>query len=238
MVGYPAGEYRSRHPRQEPARSPAYANRPRPSGFPAGQPWLEGQEHRREHTDRGRFGRVRTDNGGTTLAPRFAGWQAGTMDSESVGARIRMLRKLRGVTQRQLADRTHFSESLVKKVEQGSVPPSAAFVAVTARVLQVRPSYLYGTEERELAHQPAVEAAGIADLRVALDGYDDAQPEGEPLTIRQAISQLQAIARSVYRLKYDDAAHTLPVILPHLYLRSAVNGSTSPRKRGLSCENT
>ena len=231
MVGYPPGEYRSRHPRQEPARSRAYANRPRPSGFPAGQPWLEGQEHRREHTDRGRFGRVRTDNGGTTLAPRFAGWQAGTMDSESVGARIRTLRKLRGVTQRQLADRTHFSESLVKKVEQGSVPPSAAFVAVTARVLQVRPSYLYGTEERELAHQPAVEAAGIADLRVALDGYDDAQPEGEPLTIRQAISQLQAIARSVYRLKYDDAAHTLPVILPHLYVLAMQDGVPGEQAR-------
>jgi transcriptional regulator with XRE-family HTH domain len=59
-----------------------------------------------------------------------------------------MLRKLRGITQRQLADRTHFAESLVKKVEQGSVPPSAAFVAVTARVLQVKPAYLYGAEER------------------------------------------------------------------------------------------
>jgi transcriptional regulator with XRE-family HTH domain len=100
------------------------------------------------------------------------------MDRQSLGARLRTLRKVRGVTQRQLADRVHFSVSLVKKVEQGSVPPSPAFVAAAARALRVKPAYLYGTDERDLAEQPAVEAAGIAELRIALDAFDDPQPEG------------------------------------------------------------
>jgi transcriptional regulator with XRE-family HTH domain len=128
------------------------------------------------------------------------------------------MRKLRGLTQQQLAVFTHFSLSLVKKIEQGTVPPSPAFVATAARVLQVRAAYLYGTEMRELAEQPAIEAAGVAELRAALDSFDDPRPEGRPLTIIQAVRRLQGVARDVYRLHYEDAARALPGLLSHLYV--------------------
>jgi transcriptional regulator with XRE-family HTH domain len=141
-----------------------------------------------------------------------------TGGAPSVGARLRQLRKLRGLTQHQLAAGTHFSLSLVKKIEQGSVPPSAAFVSVVARVLRVKAAYLYGTEERELAEQPAVEAIGIAELRLALDSYDDPRPEGRPLTLTEAVRRLQRLAQRVYALRYAEAVHDLPALLPHLYL--------------------
>jgi transcriptional regulator with XRE-family HTH domain len=136
------------------------------------------------------------------------------VDSQRVGDRLRRLRKLRGATQQQLAANTHFSVSLIKKVEQGSVPPSAAFVATVARALQVKPAYLYGTEERELAEQPQVEAAGIAELRAALDGFDDPRPAGGLLSLSEATRRVQKIAGDVYRLRYGDAARDLPELLP------------------------
>jgi transcriptional regulator with XRE-family HTH domain len=128
------------------------------------------------------------------------------------------------MTQQQLAAGTHFSMSMIKKVEQGAVPPSASFVASTARVLKVKPAYLYGTEARELAEQPATEAVGIADLRVALDDFDDPRPTGTPLSLSQVTARLAKIARDVYRLKYADAAAELPVVLPHVYLLAAGSG--------------
>ena len=141
-----------------------------------------------------------------------------TAEDHGVGERLKQLRKLRGLTQQQLAAGTHFSLSLVKKIEQGSVPPSPAFMADAAKTLQVKPAYLYGTEERDLADQPAMEAAGVADLRAALDSYDDPRPEGLPLTVEQAVRQLREVARDVYRLHYEDAARVLPGLLQHLYV--------------------
>jgi transcriptional regulator with XRE-family HTH domain len=155
------------------------------------------------------------------------------VDQEAVGARLRRLRKLRGLTQHQLSVSTHFSVSLIKKVEQGSVPPSAAFVASAAKTLKVKPAYLYGTEERDLAEQPSADAAGIADLRVALDGFDDPRPIGPPLTRAQAEKRLQNIARDVYRLRYDDAARELPAVLQHLYVLTDAPGRDGEQGRAL-----
>ncbi|GAA4232281.1 hypothetical protein GCM10022254_31740 [Actinomadura meridiana] len=48
--------------------------------------------------------------------------------AETIGARIAGLRKLRGISQRDLATRAHVSYSLLTKVEQGrrrSVPAGA-----------------------------------------------------------------------------------------------------------------
>jgi transcriptional regulator with XRE-family HTH domain len=138
--------------------------------------------------------------------------------SDDVGKRMRQLRKLRGLTQAQLARQTHFSTSLIKKVEQGSVPPSAGLVAEAARCLQVKPSHLYGTDARELADQPRVEAAGIAALRLALDSYDDPQPDGDLLTVAQARRRIDRIGADIYRLAYESATQALVPLLHHLFV--------------------
>lgn len=140
------------------------------------------------------------------------------VDPEDVGTRLRRARKLREMTQQELAAATHFSLSLVKKVEQGSVPPSAAFVAVAAKALRVKPAYLYGAEHRDLEEQPRPESAGSWELRAALDEYDDPRPVGDPLVLADAAKRLADIADAVYRLRYLDAARDLPPLLPHLYV--------------------
>jgi transcriptional regulator with XRE-family HTH domain len=151
------------------------------------------------------------------------------VDREALGERLRQVRKLRGLSQQQLAAATHFSVSLVKKVEQGSVPPSAAFVAVAARALRVRPAHLYGTEERDLAEQSRAELAGMAELRAALDCYDDPQPVGEPVNLAEATARLADIAQDIYLLRYAEAARKLPPLLPHLYLMAGPSGTEAAR---------
>jgi transcriptional regulator with XRE-family HTH domain len=152
------------------------------------------------------------------------------VDLEGTGARVRRLRNVRGVTQHQLAARAHFSLSLVRKVEQGVVPPSAAFVARAAQALGVKPSYLYGTDERDLAEQPTADAAGMAELRVALDAYDDPRPVG-----RQSLStldrRLREIAHQVYGLRYAEAAGELPDVLQHLYVLADQPGHAGEQAR-------
>lgn len=140
------------------------------------------------------------------------------MDLDGVGGRLSDLRKQLGLTQQQLAARTHFSMSLIKKVEQGSLPPSSAFVASAAKALKVKESYLYGTEERDAAEQPTADAAGIAELRSALDAYDFPRPEGDPLTLATIAQRLNSASDDVYGLKYAEATRVLPNLLHHLYV--------------------
>lgn len=66
------------------------------------------------------------------------------MPNLSVGQRIAAYRKMRGYTQRQLADYAHVSHSLLSKVEAGHRPPSHAFLAAVARALRVTTADLQG----------------------------------------------------------------------------------------------
>jgi transcriptional regulator with XRE-family HTH domain len=54
-----------------------------------------------------------------------------------IGARVAAERKLRGLTQRQLARRAHISYSLLTKVEAGHAPATPAFIGAVARALRV-----------------------------------------------------------------------------------------------------
>jgi transcriptional regulator with XRE-family HTH domain len=154
-----------------------------------------------------------------------------SVDEQSVSARLRRLRKLRGLTQHQLAAGSHFSVSLIKKVEQGSQPPSPAFVAGVARVLAVTPEHLYGTEERSIFEQPRAEAVGIGFLRSALDAYDDPTPEGDPLDLDTVERRLEQIGREVAGLRYAEATRQLPDLLHHLYLLADQPGHAGERSR-------
>ena len=141
------------------------------------------------------------------------------MNQESVAQRLRRLRKLRGQTQKFLADHAGVSLSLLQKVETGQVPPSPTFVAAVARHLQVTPGDVYGTETR-IEDRPEAESVGIAELRRALDAFDDPQVEGEPLSLAFIDARLDVLAGQIVRLKYGDAASELAGILRHLYVHA------------------
>ncbi|MFC0622951.1 helix-turn-helix domain-containing protein [Kribbella deserti] len=142
------------------------------------------------------------------------------MNQPSVAARVKTLRKLRGLTQEQLAAASSFSVSLVRQVERGTVPASAQFVAAAAKALGVTPPYLWGTEQREIEDQPSVEDAGIAALRRAIDAFDDPRPEGDPLPLPFINDRLTIVAGDVFRLKYGEAATELSSLLHHLYVHT------------------
>jgi transcriptional regulator with XRE-family HTH domain len=150
---------------------------------------------------------------------------------DGVGGRLRELRRLRGVTQQRLAERAHFSASLVTKVERGSVPPSSAFVAAAAKALGVQPSYLYGTDQRDAAEQPRAAAAGIGELRIALDAYDDPRPEGEPITLDTALGRLIALGRRIYGARTPDNGAELAHLFHHLYMLADQPGRAGERAR-------
>lgn len=154
------------------------------------------------------------------------------VDEQGVAARLRRLRKLRGLTQHQLAAGTHFSVSLIKKVEQATTPPSAAFVAAAARVLAVSPAHLYGADEQPMEQSPA-EAVGIGFLRTALDAYDDPEPEGDPLTLASMERRLEQVGRQLLGMRYTDAAGQLPNLLHHAYVLADKPGHAGERGRAV-----
>jgi transcriptional regulator with XRE-family HTH domain len=153
--------------------------------------------------------------------------------SEGVGGRIRQLRKLRGLTQHQLAAGTHFSVSLIKKVEAGSVPASPALIAEAARALTVKPAHLYGAESMDPVDALPVEAAAVAALRSALDAYDDAEPDERPWTLSHSRRRVADMGDLVYRLRYDEAAGALPAILRQLYPLTDATGSAGEQARAV-----
>ncbi|MPZ82136.1 MAG: helix-turn-helix domain-containing protein [Actinophytocola sp.] len=140
-----------------------------------------------------------------------------------VGARVANLRKRRGLTQAALAVRAFYSLDTVKKVEQGRIPPSAAFVGRVARALDVDPSHLYGVEDRSMAEESS--AVQLANLRAAVDAWDDPRPEGPLLSLDAINRRLDAIARQVAGTKYADAAGELSPLLHHLYVLADRAGS-------------
>ncbi|WP_460441053.1 helix-turn-helix domain-containing protein [Amycolatopsis stemonae] len=138
------------------------------------------------------------------------------LPGESVGERLKAARKLAGVTQQQLSQATHFSVSLIKKVETGKVPPSAAFTASAARALSVKVATLYGL--LQVVGEPSADAAAVADLRSALDAYDDPRPEGPPLELDTVTARLAVASGKVLGLNHAEVAQQLPALLHHLYV--------------------
>jgi transcriptional regulator with XRE-family HTH domain len=157
------------------------------------------------------------------------------MESTSrAGARVARLRKLRGLTQAQLAARISYAVDTVKKTEQGRIPASAAFVGTVARALNVDPSYLYGIEERVLAEESS--ASQLANLRAAIDAWDDPQPEGQLLSLDTITRRLDLIAKAVdggarSGAKFAEAADHLVPLLHHLYVLVDLPGHDGEQAR-------
>lgn len=153
-------------------------------------------------------------------------------DQDGVGERLRRMRKTRGLTQQQIAARAHVSLSLVKKVEQGTAPASAAFVAGAAQALGVKPAHLYGTDEIDVVEEPH-EAAALQELQAALDTYDDPRPEGDPLALDVAAQRVETLSRHVSGLRYAETARQVPALLHHLYVLAEEPGHAGEQARAL-----
>ena len=90
------------------------------------------------------------------------------MPDDSVGQRVAQLRRLRGHTQLQLAGLADVSLSLVRRVEQGQVPATPAFISAAAQALKSSPAELQGQPFRGATAQSDRVHAAIGPLRAEL----------------------------------------------------------------------
>jgi transcriptional regulator with XRE-family HTH domain len=120
-------------------------------------------------------------------------------ESAGIGARVAEERKLRGLTQRQLAERAHVSLSLLRKVEQGTVPASPAFTSSAARALGVGPAELLGLPyHRETPSDHRIFAV-VPALRRELTAY---RLPPEDAASARPISQLADAVAEASRLRH------------------------------------
>ncbi|MGH3849143.1 MAG: helix-turn-helix domain-containing protein, partial [Pseudonocardiaceae bacterium] len=96
-----------------------------------------------------------------------------TAPAGAVGYRLARQRKLAGLTQQQLAARSHVSASLISQVERGVVPASPGFTAAVASGLGVEVEDLYAQPPGAGITDPRAGHSGVPALRTALDCADD-----------------------------------------------------------------
>jgi len=138
-------------------------------------------------------------------------------------------RKLRGLTQRQRAERAHVSLSLLRKVEQGTVPASPAFTSASARGLGMGPADLLGqpylretsTDHRVFAVVPALRR----ELTAYLLPPEDSVPPRPTAQLGDAVAVASRLRHAV---DLDHLGAELPGLLAEL--RSAWQQTTGSER--------
>ncbi|MFE3873300.1 helix-turn-helix domain-containing protein [Kitasatospora sp. NPDC059146] len=133
--------------------------------------------------------------------------------SEHTGERIAQYRKLRHLTQRELAARAHISYSMLTKVEQGAKPATPAVIAAVARALFVQTVDLTGQPYVTELQQDELDVL-IQPIREALDLYDlGADPEVAPRSMDELHSASEQLCAQIRETRIKDAARTLPALM-------------------------
>jgi transcriptional regulator with XRE-family HTH domain len=136
---------------------------------------------------------------------------------EHIGARVATQRKLRGLTQRQLADRAHVSLSLLRKVEQGSKPASSPFVSAVAAALQVERTELTGQPYRSGDRRQDAVHDLVPDLRRELVMYRLPPADDRPVPLLADLrTSVAAVSQSRHAVDLLTLGARLPVVLAEL----------------------
>jgi transcriptional regulator with XRE-family HTH domain len=140
-----------------------------------------------------------------------------------VGSRIAEVRKLRGMTQHELARAAFVSYSLLTKVESGNKPATPALIASVTRALRVSVAELTGQPYRgHTASEDAIHAP-IAELRREVTVYDLAPDEYErPVPgLAELAGRVAEVTRLRQAASYVDLGVALPVLLCDLRAAAA-----------------
>ncbi|MFJ7906099.1 helix-turn-helix domain-containing protein [Kitasatospora sp. NPDC096204] len=133
--------------------------------------------------------------------------------SEHTGERIAQYRKLRHLTQRELAARAHISYSMLTKVEQGAKPATPAVLAAVARVLSVQTVDLTGQPYLTELRQDELDVL-IQPIREALDLYDlGADPDVAARPMSELHTNAEQLCALVRETRIKDAARALPALI-------------------------
>jgi len=120
---------------------------------------------------------------------------------EHIGGRVAVERKLRSLTQQQLADRAHVSLSLLRKVEQGGRPATSPFVSAVAAALRVERTELTGQPYRTGDRRQDAVHDLVPDLRRELVMYrlppEDDRPAPALADVRAAVAAVSRYRHAV-----------------------------------------
>ncbi|MFB8031321.1 helix-turn-helix domain-containing protein [Streptomyces sp. NPDC055990] len=131
-------------------------------------------------------------------------------ESDSVGKRINKYRKMRGMTQAQLATAADVGRSMLATVESGSVIPSSAWVGSVARALRVDASRLYADDDIE----QTLDIVPI--LRRTLAATDLMDDGIEPLPLGELRAEVARVGDWRRGTKYRKIAEVLPDLVDQL----------------------
>lgn len=137
------------------------------------------------------------------------------LDGESIGARVSASRKLRGLTQRRLADIAHVSYSLLTKVEAGHATATPAFLTAVARGLRVDMSELTGQPYRGTTAREDRAHATIPEIRRALLAHGVPVDSDGDLVLR-SLEELTAAVDHASALRQDTRYAELGEYVPGL----------------------
>ncbi|RSS79577.1 helix-turn-helix domain-containing protein [Streptomyces sp. WAC06614] len=138
-------------------------------------------------------------------------------DDDHTGSRIREQRRLKHLTQRQLADRIPYSLSYLSQVECGARHATPGFVAAVAQALRVESSDLTGPSAMT-SLPPDRLLALVAPIREALDRYD-LGPNPDLPAIRpvpELVAAAETLCRQVRATHLRAAAKALPFLIVEL----------------------
>ncbi|MCX5381144.1 helix-turn-helix domain-containing protein [Streptomyces sp. NBC_00091] len=155
-------------------------------------------------------------------------------DDDHTGSRIREQRRLRRLTQRQLADRIPYSLSLLNQVECGARPATPGFVAAVAQAFGVDTSKLTGP--LAVASLPTDRlVALVAPIREAVDCYDlGPNPDlTEVRTSTELVAEADHLCRQVRATHLSAAAKALPSLIVEL-THSVWTAPSTPLWRALA----
>ncbi|MGA6203553.1 MULTISPECIES: helix-turn-helix domain-containing protein [Nocardia] len=139
---------------------------------------------------------------------------------ETVGEHIAHWRKVRGLTQHQLAARANVSRSMLAQVETGKASASTVWVGAIANALRVDASRLYGAGQ-----EPEPLADVLPVLRRALAATVPLNPDSEPAPF----DELRRLSAKVARWRIDARYRRIADVLPDLVDSLLVAGDRTGR---------
>lgn len=138
-------------------------------------------------------------------------------DNTGVGERVAKARKLAGLTQAQLARRAAVSLSLLRKVEQGRLPASPAFVSACARALDLGVADLLELPHPRTSREEHRVHAAIPAIRRELAAYLIAPDEDtEPRDLDSLGSAVARVSQFRHAVNFDKLGVEVPGLLQEL----------------------
>lgn len=137
-------------------------------------------------------------------------------DEDRIGARIAVIRKTRGWTARELAQRAHVSYSLLAKVESGAAPASPALIGAVARALRVDVPRVTGQPYEDSRGQAGRLYEVIAPIRRSVDTFDLPDEGVIPRSFAELAADVRRISALGQVAKYVQIGAELPGLLDEL----------------------